>query len=375
MPHGPALSWIRAVDDAKSIVAIASRRVGRFLAWWGRELLACLPVRVRELIVPPQSQLVIEILKEGALRFSELTPEGKETLTTVRPRGPNVEEMESLKGFAAAADGIVVSLPESCGVRRRIELPAAARENLREVVAMEMDRLTPFKSNEVYFQIGKMELGRTKDLIALDLTVVPRSLADDVIQLARSLGVDPDTVALGDPALDGTNLVALDASVPLRTPRLLSRGFALAGTLLIAAIIAVPFIKQAHATAGLRSIVASAGTKGTGSSAQQKFAALSEGVQRLDILRREEPFTVAVLDELAHALPAGTWLSEIEIGRTKLSLTGFSDNAASLLGVLEQLEHLQAVKFDEAVVFDERQGKDRFRLSASVVASRAVPAR
>lgn len=360
------------MDDAKRMLASASLRAGKFFAWWGSELLACLPVRLRELIVPAQSKLVIEILKEGVLRFSRLTAEGKESLTTVRPRGPNAEETADLKSFADAADCVVVSLPESCGVRRRIELPAAARENLREVVAMEMDRLTPFKADEVYFQIGDTEPGRTKDLIGLELTVVPRKLADDVIQMARTVGVEPDTLALGEPTPDCGNLVSLDGTAPLRTPRLVSRGFALAGALLVAAIIAVPFIKQATTLASLQSAITVATTKGAGNSAAQKIEMLGEGARRLDKLRREEPFAVAVLNELAHALPKGTWLGEIELDRTKLSLSGYSDNAAALLGTLEQLDHLQAVKFDEAVAFDERQGKDRFRLSASVVPAKPV---
>ncbi len=66
----------------------------------------------------------------------------------------------------------------------------------------------------------------------------------------------------------------------------------------------------------------------------------------------------------------GSWLSEIDLDRNKISLSGLSDNAAALLATLERLDHLQNLKFDEPVAVDERQNKDRFRLSATVVAQK-----
>lgn len=358
--------------QTKPILAKAGERAGQVLAWWGKELLACLPAPLRALLVPPQSQLVIEILKDGALRFSSLSASGHEPVLTTRPRDAGADEdITGVKALAAIADGVVVALPETCGVRRRIDLPAAARENLHEVVAMEMDRLTPFKADEVYFQVGRAQGGRTKDLISLDLTVVPRSVADDAIKMSRTVGIEPDTLALGMPARDGANLLAIDGSPAPQTPRLLSRGFALAACLLIGAIVAVPFLQQARMIAALEArVVASGGT--AKADAQLRLASLGEGARRIAALHGEAPFTVAILEELSHALPKGTWLSEIDLDRQKISLAGLSDNAPALIGVLEQLPHLQGVKFDEPVSTDDGRHKDRFRLSATIAGAKGA---
>ncbi|MFO1187701.1 MAG: PilN domain-containing protein [Alphaproteobacteria bacterium] len=355
-----------------TLLAEAGNRAGVFFAWWGRELLACLPAPLRALVVPPRSQLLIEILKGGALRFSALTPSGPETLVTTEPRSSAAEEdLQSVRALAANADGVIIALPETCGVKRRIDLPAAARENLSEVVAMEMDRLTPFKAEEVYFQVGRAWAGRTREMISLDLTVVPRTVADDAIKMSRAVGIDPDTLALGLPAGDGSNLLAIDGSPAPQTPRLLSRGFAIAAALLIAAIVAVPFLQQTRRIAALETQLTAAGSR-TQADAQMRLASLGDGARRIATLHTEAPFAVALLDELSRALPKGTWLTEIDLDRQKISLAGLSDNAPALIAVLEQLPHLQAVKFDEPVAADEGRHKDRFRLSATVVGSKVL---
>lgn len=357
--------------QTKALFAAAGARAGKFLAWWGGELLACLPGGLRRFIVPPQTLLVIEILKGGALRFSALTAAGAETLLTTQPRGGIADDIAGVQALAGNADGVVIALPETCGVKRRIDLPAAARENLDEVVQMEMDRMTPFKAEEVYFQTGRPEPGRTKEMIALDLTVVPRSVADDAIKMARAVGIEPDTLSLGPPAGDGANLLAIDGSPTPKAPRLLSRGFAIAATLLIAATIAVPFLQQSRRIAALEAEIAAAGG-GAKADAQLRLAALGEGARRIAALHGEAPFAIALLDEISRALPKGTWLTEIELDRQKLSLAGLSDNAPALIAVLEQLPHLQAVKFDEPVAADDGRRKDRFRLSAAIAGAKGA---
>lgn len=59
-------------------------------------------------------------------------------------------------------------------------------------------------------------------------------------------------------------------------------------------------------------------------------------------------------------------------GSVKLSLAGLSDNAPALIAVLEQLPHLQAVKFDEPVAADDGRRKDRFRLSAAIAGAKGA---
>jgi Tfp pilus assembly protein PilN len=54
---------------------------------------------------------------------------------------------------------IVLSVPKSWVVIKTADFPATVRENLTEVVAYEMDRLTPFNPEEVYFDYRTLSEG------------------------------------------------------------------------------------------------------------------------------------------------------------------------------------------------------------------------
>src|SRR5690606_22651989 len=76
-----------------------------------------------------------------------------------------------------------------------LNLPAAAEENLRQVLAFEMDRQTPFKADQVYFDsrvLGHDANGRTA---RVELVLIPRG------QLDEELGVLPG----GATELDGVD--------------------------------------------------------------------------------------------------------------------------------------------------------------------------
>lgn len=77
-----------------------------------------------------------------------------------------------LTGKKAIRTDIVLSVPKSWVIIKTAEFPATVRENLSDVVAYEMDRLTPFNPDEVYFdyRILSEEEGRLRLLIVAGRT-------------------------------------------------------------------------------------------------------------------------------------------------------------------------------------------------------------
>ena len=142
--------------------------------------------------------------------------------------------------------------------------------------------------------------------------------------------------------------------------------------LLLFAAAAVPFGKQAQAIASLEGQIANAKTVGSEAvTVQQQLVAWHEGTERISTFRSANPAAIAVLNDLSNTIPKGTWLTDIELSLapSRLVVSGFSDNAAALIAPLEALATLQGVKFEEPVSFDDRQSRDRFRLSATIVAT------
>ncbi len=78
---------------------------------------------------------------------------------------------------------VMLCVPKAWSVIREAELPAAARENLAEVVSFELDRITPYSSDEAYFDFRVLTEGN--GTLRLAVTALKRDAVDPYI---RALG-------------------------------------------------------------------------------------------------------------------------------------------------------------------------------------------
>ncbi|RMD61466.1 MAG: hypothetical protein D6826_09855, partial [Alphaproteobacteria bacterium] len=189
----------------------ASFRQGaaRFLRWWGAELWACLPAELRETARRGRQRLVVEITESKAT-FSEARGKHLKRLGAV-----TLESGKSGDGAAAGNEGadaqramvariidnagmrsaqVALRLPRGQVLRRVVDLPAAAAENLREVLGFEMDRHTPFKAQEVYYDYRVKEVDPQRKRLKVDLVVIPRGVVDRMVRIAEAWGLDLDVV-------------------------------------------------------------------------------------------------------------------------------------------------------------------------------------
>ncbi|NJD07434.1 MAG: hypothetical protein FIA97_13185, partial [Methylococcaceae bacterium] len=127
------------------------RELNRFFQWWGGELASLLPEKLREIFSSKRPKLILARTEEGAAL--SLAVHGETRFLGVFPLDYVVREGESL--FKEHPDLIgaerVLLLPAEHYLQQTIKLPAAAEENLTQVVAFELDRWTPFKADQVYF--------------------------------------------------------------------------------------------------------------------------------------------------------------------------------------------------------------------------------
>ena len=77
---------------------------------------------------------------------------------------------------------------------KRVQLPLAAESNLRQALAFEMDRHTPFNAQAVYFDYQVLERDRERGQLHLDMVVAPRSLVDPLLEVLEPRGLAPTGV-------------------------------------------------------------------------------------------------------------------------------------------------------------------------------------
>ena len=170
-----------------------------FFSWWISELKALLPERLMRWVSSSVNELGLELTGQSLtlLRGNG----GSERRLGSIEIGDNLELARSaLRPLIADLDldRILVSLrlPSNLALRKIVDLPAAAEENLRQVLAFEMDRLTPFAAEAVHYDVHVMERDVENRRIRAELMVLPRAAVEPSLQLLQRIGLKPDVVAL-----------------------------------------------------------------------------------------------------------------------------------------------------------------------------------
>jgi hypothetical protein len=201
---------------ARLRMRLAKTPIPRFFSWWGTELLACLPERWRKLIAGSNEALLVEQDAEEFVVSRERERHTVELGRIARNLGAEAQVAEfrrlqaSIQNPALRA---IFCIPESSTLTRNLSLPAAAEDNLRQVLGFEMDRQTPFKADQVYFDSRIVARDSASRSLRVELIVLPKALLDPQLASIGGGAIDFDAVDVrsrtdGDGARRGHQPVA-----------------------------------------------------------------------------------------------------------------------------------------------------------------------
>jgi general secretion pathway protein L len=348
--------------------------VARFFAWWLAELAGCLPGRLRGLFGRNGRQLRITVAGD-TVTFEQVRGKAMQllgTLDLLHPglAGPDERAREILSAARHRGSEVVIGLPRESSLRRFVDLPSPALENLREVLTFEMDRHTPFRSDEVYFDCRVASHDTQNKRIKVDLVVVAKDLADRAIGLATGWGLEPDRLALaGAPEEEESfNLLPAKAGGGKR-----GMSFGISGILLLAPLAALGLAvhlplkqRQAMLEEGEVQLQQVRQEANDSDKLNKQFDAITQR-SRFVQQKKSTEFTITeLLDEVTRILPDDTWLLHFVRKGQQIGISGYSEKPSALIGLLEESEMLSKVNFRSPVTADPKVGRDRFNISASV---------
>lgn len=339
--------------------------IGAFLRWWGRGLLLCLPAPLRRVLTAPPRRLVFALGGDELAVLEELT--GKLHVLARKPLqaladGSIRNDLPSLK-----EKQIVLRLPAEQVLHKEITLPQAAQANLRQVVGFDIDRLTPFPADKIYYDaqlIGEHADNRT---LRVQFAAVLRSVLDPLTGQLRTLGLMPEVVTVaGGPS--SLNLLPPEQRPQRRgTGRGLRRVLLLLIVLTLAALAILPLWQQRSVVVALLPEVETSQREAeVALRLREELDVAIETSQFLLAKRHENVLFLDMLNELTALLPDTTWIEQLNIKGCELQMRGQSLEASSLLGVIEESTLFQAANFKSPVTKDRRTNKDRFFLAATI---------
>jgi general secretion pathway protein L len=357
------------LEMTRDLVTSLRSNLAAAVGWWLRELAGLVPHRIRN---PGRRERRSSVLILGRERSVVLlrTAEGERPLGSVDTSGPDHDQRlgELLKQAKRRGRTVTVRLSEELGLRKILELPAAAKDDLNQVLRFEMDRLTPFRADEVCFAHRVVGSDARNRRLSVELQLAPQREIDRVLQTARRFGLSPARIELarGAEGGDPLNLLSGDSGPGTRDGRL-NRALALLALVLAMGAVAIPLQRQRATVAELESEVSAARALAEESLAMRdRLGVLTKSAQFVLADKTRQPLVVQVLDELTRLIPDQAHLLQLELRDQTVELHGFASTASDLIGLLEQSPLFKAPQFRAPVTQDRRSGAERFHISVEL---------
>lgn len=360
------------------------KSVSVFWHWWMSELKALLPASFRSLLEHNGERLVIEFDQREVC--VTLYTKGHKKLLGCSPAAADMTVASpppALTGIPGDdTHDIVICLPRQQTLQTIISLPVEAADNLREVLGYEIDRQTPFKSDQVYFDYEITERQAGSRRMQIRLTVVPRKILDSAVNTVRDWGLQPVIVSTGEygqaaaalPGMSTLNLLPPERRSKASGPwTLLNRLLAVSALGLGIAAITLPVTRQ---TAEIRELEIQVKAGKTEAEATQGLRTELDRLvpeSRFILERKQQtPVTVEVVNELSLILPDDTWIQRFQLSGSKTTIQGESSTASALIRLLENSPMFRNATFITAVARNPQSGKERFQITADVVMEKTL---
>ena len=225
-------------------------------------------------------------------------------------------------GGAVAAAKVVVALPPGQVLRKTLTLPAAVEENLRQALAYDLDRHTPFKPDELYFDAVVVARDSRRKEIRVDWAAALKSVVDQARRQAESWGATVVAVTPDVPGGSGRRR-SPRSSTCCRRPRAgtawwrrwqLWVPLAAVGVAAVVAVALPIWQKRDYAIALSRNDRAGTGRRPMPRARCAQQLETMAGDYNFALARKYAfPSAVQVVDDVTKLLPDDTWLTQFEV--------------------------------------------------------------
>jgi general secretion pathway protein L len=257
---------------------------------------------------------------------------------------------------------------------RTLTLPLAAEDNLRQVLGFELDRQTPFRSDQVYFDFRIAKRDPASRQMQVELALTPRAPLDADLDRLAAAAIPLDAVDGLDAAgaALGFNLLPRERRAVRRNLRLrLNLALAAAALILLSLVMAQSVANREAAVEKLRVQVEKVRREAQAvAELRRTLTDTVEGANFLSERRKSKPVVIELLRDINRRLPDDTYLQRFTLtsgadkGKQEIQIQGLSTEASKLVPLLQQSELIEAPAVQGAIMPDASKKKEMFVISA-----------
>ena len=240
---------------------------------------------------------------------------------------------------------VILRLTSHYAIQKELSLPIAAKESLYQVVGYELDRYTPFKPEQVYFAVKRLDGANEPGHIRVMLILTPRDILDGFFEDIKAMGLSPQLADYDGSAID---LDQFDDSYNLlpdrlrqkteKLPRIIYSALVTLTCLLLVAVKAL----------------------------QKDIDAVIDETRQFLAEKIAVPEVLLMLNTLSSLIKDDTWLSYAQYSDGHLQIQGESPTASTLIAVLEASELFDHAQFASPVTQDTVSKLERFQITVDV---------
>jgi len=343
---------------------------GQFFKWWGEELRKAMPSQLRERMQYARRKLLIQ-MSDGEIVFSIDNDKAIQSLDSVSIDQDSQLQKQRVHNLLQQHELVEVNrdllLSEAVVLHTKVTMPLAAETNLRQALAYEMDRHTPFRAEEVFFACHNLNRDREAGQLHFELYVTQREAVEAQVEQLKRLGLPPtgvDVTTSNGPL--GVNLLpeAMRYHVINQQARI-NWAIGAVAVFLMVFVMAQSLWLREHQVKVIGEAIDNVRAEAMiVQQIRKQIDDASEAAGFLQSRRIVNGYKVEILAELSSILPDDTYLDRLSMHETTTQMQGKSGNAQSLIELINNSPHFENASFRGPTRLDNRSGKEIFDLNA-----------
>ena len=145
-----------------------------------------------------QDRIILSHMRKSLNRVS-VAASGVFPLMEEKPKeDKDAEVINTIQRFITShnvsKENVILALPREKAFTKLIEVPSAARENLRKVIEYELVKHVPFPPEDAIFDFQLIE--ESEGVLRVFLVVVRKSDVSEVLELVKRIGIQPTAIEI-----------------------------------------------------------------------------------------------------------------------------------------------------------------------------------
>ena len=338
-------------------LGVIARWIRLGFAWWGRELADLVPPALRR--SPRGARRLARMEADGAIRIWRAGAPEAAPASGRRPGGP-----------------VDLLLPPGAALVHDLDLPRLSPPDLRRLVALNVDRYTPFAAEQVYVDIQPLDRPAEGPRQRVRLGVIARERCRALLAQASAAGLKVERIGVGG-GVDGLDL-RFDFMRAIRdedgggpVDRRRAYLWAACGAL-AAANLGLLVARDIDDVGQLQRLV-DAQQPAVGLATKLRKDVEAERAARLALLtKRSAHEPLRILDAVTRALHSGQWVQRLEWNGRAVRLVGFKQPGFDLTAALRGPALAEARSLLSDMPTKTATGQEPFDVMADAAVPRAA---